>query len=245
MDLIEAICGAHKARPVAGLPDGWEWQLGDRPRFMAIVTVGGDALLETTSFGQHDADLLLQVLRFAREHEEEVTQAVPLAVVGGFKHPGYGFDVIVSAAPPVHRLNAAASPDLHNRTYAVYPAYKCEFSGREDVAEAQERWNRIVPLTQFGRQPAPALKAWYSLDGDVVDTSRLDAFYPRLETLPALMDRLQDGGFVEFENFAGERCRVLNQSGTLRLDRSGDGDSAQTQTSKDLASAIAKFTLAS
>lgn len=239
MDVIESLRTLRAAQPVAEAPDVWEWQFARRLHFMATTTADGAACLTTSSTDEHDPALSLAVLRFAREHGTAVTGADPVAVVPGFTCAGYDFDVVVAARPSIHRLNAAVSPELHQLTYAVYPAYRCEFSGTEDEAEAWIRWSRIVPLVQIRRGPKPVLKVWFELHPRGPRAFGEEGGYADLETLVGLIGDLQDGGFLEFENFVGATHRIDRTAGTFQL-HSEEGTTEQL-SSDTVASAISSI----
>lgn len=219
-------------RPLAGLDDCWTWSAGRRFHFTLALTADGMHAMQINCRDFFDPELVVRVLSFAREYTPSVLAAAPFSVVEGFSAPpptadpaGPAFDVVAAAIPAVHRYHERRLPDLNEVTYAVFPGYRCEFSGLETQREAVHRFDRMLDPADLRRVPSPWVRMRY-------DNPRTGggSVGPELgiTTVNVLLRELRnldhaDGAFVEFENFRGERRRASWSGGGLQL--TGDGPS--------------------
>jgi len=206
VNISEKLAALPDAEPFAGLPDAWRWSYG-RFHFAAASSGDGRYAFETSCRDFVDDDLMRRALEFARERESEVLSAAPLAVVEGFSASGYRFDVLAVAMPAAHRAHQADDPELHAVTYAVYPAYRCEFSGLESQDEAFYRFEDDLDLAAFQRDPQPVVKVRYDNTKTGAGSVGDERGYTDLDYLISLLTDLADAGpdsFVEFENYRGE-----------------------------------------
>jgi hypothetical protein len=222
VDIVERLMRLFDVEPIDGLPDAWHWsRIGFH--YAAALTTDRRHLLDTSSRDRLDLALMRSVLKFGREHEAEVLDAAPLAVLEGFSAPGYRFDALVAAMPSVHRAFKAKDRELHAVTYDVYPAYRCEFSGQETEDEARYRFEDDVDLADYHREPNPFVRFRY-LDtknhgGSIGDERGFASLHYLIVTLKDLGG---EGSFVEFENFRGEVRRVDWRDGDLILSGGGE-----------------------
>jgi hypothetical protein len=210
MDLAAVITAMPNAAPLVGLPEAWHWAKVPGFDFAAALSSDRRHLFQLFALDSYDEDLVTAVLAFARQREAEMIAppAQPLALAEGFAHPGRGFDMVVDVGPGVHKYHAEDGP-LHEVTRAVFPAYRCEFSGTENEDEVYYRYSRAagVRATSLGREPRPTLKIRYRPDDgstmeqrEYATANSLQYQFPKLQSRP---DR-----FLEFENYLNRVWRV-------------------------------------
>ncbi|MFC8937901.1 hypothetical protein ACFT1B_07160 [Streptomyces griseoincarnatus] len=85
----------------------------------------------------------------------------PLVAVGGFQHDGTPFDTVGVAAAEVHGYHATENPELSAVTYAVFPAFTSEISGRENEEEAWGRFRKMLQPNKLDRTEVPFVKMRY------------------------------------------------------------------------------------
>ncbi|MEV7029391.1 hypothetical protein AB0N99_04075 [Streptomyces sp. NPDC093272] len=217
MDLQSTVTAFPRATPVDGMDRAWTWRLNPVLNFAGALTGDGTRLLQMNQVRRHDDALAAAVLAFARAHESELfAEGRFLTCVGGFGTPGYSFDAVAAVVPGVHGHHRVRSPDLTPLTTIVFPAYLCEFSGRETLEEAEARYHKMLATADIGRGPMPFLKMRFDnpRTGGGGDNSGRALARPQvlLAEIPELRDA--PGGFVEYENHAGDVRRV-------RWDRNG------------------------
>ncbi|NEC86125.1 hypothetical protein [Streptomyces sp. SID12501] len=211
MDLQATIAGFRNVAPLDGLDGAWRWSLNPVLHFAGALTDDGKRLLQTNQRGRHDEGLAREVLSFARAHERELTEAGSfLGFVEGLRVPGFEFDAVAAAVPEVHGHHKAQNPDLTAVTYVVFPAYACEFSGGETLAEAEARYTKMLHPAEIGREPVPFVKMSFDnpRTGGGSNNPGRALTYPRIvrQEIPELANSA--GGFVEFENRLGKVWRV-------------------------------------
>jgi hypothetical protein len=207
VDIAAVVKGFPGAAPVSGLEECWLWPAG-RFHFALALTADGGHALQLNCRDTLDLDLVTAVLAFAREHTETVLAAAPFAVVEGFASPSATpFDTVAAVIPAVHRYHDLDHPDLNEVTYAVFPAYRCEFSGWETQQEAAYRFDRMLDPADLRRPPSP----WVRMRFDNPKTGA-GSIGPDLGIASAeiLMEQLRDlegadNAFVEFENYRREK----------------------------------------
>lgn len=141
----------------------------------------------------------------------------------GLRVPGHEFDAVAAAVPDVHGHHKAQNPDLTAVTYIVFPAYACEFSGHETLAEAEARYTKMLRPAEIGREPVPFVKMSFDnprSGGGSTNPGRA-LTYPRIvrQEIPELENSA--GGFVEFENRLGKVWRV-EWDGGWNVSREGE-----------------------
>lgn len=211
MDLAAVITAMPNAAPLTGLAQAWHWAKVPGFDFAAALSTDGKHLFQLYALDSYDEDLVTAALAFARQHEAELIAPPerPLALAEGFAAPGRGFDMVAAVGPGVHKYHEKDGP-LHEATRAVFPAYRCEFSGAENEDEVVHRYSRAagVTPTRLGREPRPVLKIRYRPDdGSTMDErvyftpSSLQYQFPKLQGEPER--------FVEFENYQQRVWRVV------------------------------------
>jgi hypothetical protein len=212
LDLKATFATIPGAEPVSGLPDAWTWSSVGKPRaeltgnssrygFAAVLSRDGAHAFQCYAHDSYDESLVRAILAFARGRDAELIAPPerPLVAVEGFAHPRYGFDMLVAICPSIHRYHEE-KPDVHEATRAVFPAYRCEFSGEEDEVEAAYRYDRAagVEPTRWNREPNPYLRMRMRTWDDIPE--RGFAWPPTLLSELASLPKYKDG-FVEFENY--------------------------------------------
>jgi hypothetical protein len=197
--------------PLPGLPDSWHWSPAPGIDFAGVLSSDGKRLLQLSSRDSYDQDLAVSTLSFARAHEDEIfARNAFLGSLEGFESPVVrAFDAVVGIAPEVHRFYRAEKPELTEYVRLAYPAYACEFSGRENLDEAITRY-RMLGLTDLDRAPLPFLKMRYAntrTRGRSTNPGRGFAEPDRLMKEFRMMEG-GAGSFVEFENRHGGVWRV-------------------------------------
>jgi hypothetical protein len=198
VDLAAAFPGGA---PLDGVPGSWVWTHATTFGHCVVLSEDGKHVFHSYAHASYDEGLARAILLFCRAHSIELTAPRPLVVVEGFTHEGYGFDTVVAVAPAIHRYDAD-NPDLHEATRAVFPAYRCEFSGTETEHEAAYRYARAAGAqpTRWRREPNPYLKMRMRAATGRVVPERGFVNPPRLLRELAELPRRVDG-FVEFENY--------------------------------------------
>jgi hypothetical protein len=150
------------ATPIPGIVDAWHWALAPGLDSAAATSSDGEYVFQLHARDSYDEKLVVAALGFAREHSSELLAAFdrPLAVAEGFRSPDSAFDLVVAVSPVLHRYHAEENPALGARTLAVFPAYRCEFAGDEDEAQAQYRYARApgVRTSKLRREPRPYMR---------------------------------------------------------------------------------------
>lgn len=203
MDLAATFAAIPGATPVDGLPDAWFWSHAPKFGFGAVLSQDGKHAFQCYAHNSFDEGLARALLTFAREHDAELIAPPerPLVVVEGFAPEGRMFDTLVAVSPALHRYHDD-NPDVHQATRAVFPAYRCEFSGAETEDEAAFRYARAAGAqpTRWDREPNPYLRMRMRAATGREIPERGFANPPKLLLeLTELPDR--EDGFVEFENY--------------------------------------------
>jgi hypothetical protein len=217
VDIAAVVKEFPGATPVAGLDDCWIWSAG-RFHFALALTADGDRALQVNCRDALDVELVIAVLAFARARTETVLSAAPLAILEGFSSPSATpFDTVAAAIPAVHRYHDYEHPDLNEVTYAVFPAYRCEFSGLETQQEAAYRFDRMLDPANLQRPPSPWLRMRFNNPktgagsvGPELGIASADVLMRELRNLEGA-----DNAFVEFENFRGEKLHASWSGGLL------------------------------
>jgi hypothetical protein len=207
VDLAATFAAIPGVAPVDGIPDAWFWSFAPKFGFSAVLSQDGKHAFQCFALNSYDEGLARAILTFAREHDTELVAPPerPLVVVEGFAHEGYGFDMLVAVSPTIHKYQDD-KPDVHQATRAVFPAYRCEFSGAETEVEATFRYVRAagVQATRWDREPNPYMQARIrAATGRRIPQRGFDSPSRLLFEFEELPGR--EGGFVEFENY---RCQV-------------------------------------
>ncbi|MBZ6101087.1 hypothetical protein [Streptomyces olivaceus] len=226
--VLSALPGAAS---VSGLASAWRWSPNPMFTFTAALSTDGRHNLQVNVRGPYDEGLVTALLTHARAHDGTfVGQGRPLVAVGDFHHEGTPFDTVGVAAPEVHGYHATENPELSAVTYAVFPAYASEISGRENEEEAWGRFRKMLQPNKLDRTEVPFVKMRYD-NTRTQSMSKGDArgFAP-LDTLVRELGLLDGapGGFVEWENRHGVVWRADSNSDGLELAHDGARETVDT-----------------
>ncbi|WP_399946452.1 hypothetical protein ACGH52_38855 [Streptomyces sp. BBFR25] len=220
MNLGSVLSAMPGAAPVTGLASAWRWSPNPMFTFTAALSTDGRHNLQVNVRGRYDEALVAALLAHARAHDDTfVGKGRPLVAVGGFHHDGTEFDTVGAATAEVHGYHANDNPDLSAVTYAVFPAYASEISGRENEEEAWGRFRKMLQPNKLDRAEVPFVKMRYDntrtrsmSKGDARGFAPLDTLVRELELLDGA-----PGSFVEWENRHGTVWRVHSTGDTLEL----------------------------
>ncbi|MGW1230274.1 hypothetical protein [Streptomyces sp. NPDC002530] len=212
MDIKDAIAGIQDAIPLSGMSEAWRWSPTPRFVFSLAMAPERDFAYQMNTINHFDQDLVVAVLRFAREQhlKWDAKGMRPFTVAPGFSAKSYGFDTVVAVPPVVHNYHFGQEGLLGERVTGVFPAYSCEFSGRESLDETIYRFKRMLRPTVIGRSAVPYLRMRYEnprTNSGSVGPDRGFASTDVLLRELALLDG-SAGGFVEWENFRGHVWHV-------------------------------------
>ncbi|NGY65996.1 hypothetical protein G7043_44635 [Lentzea sp. NEAU-D13] len=203
MDLTETFSAEPNATGLDDLPEAWHWSYAPGLDSCAALSADGKHAFRANVRDSFDEGLAVTVLSFAREHGAELIGPPerPLVLVEGFSHPGYAFDTVVAAGPAIHG-HYREDAETNAAVRAVLPAFRCEFAGDEDVAEAEYRYLRAagVPASSWGREPRPFLKMRFRGDNGDLPAVR-DFARPKLLVSWTTRHEGRADLFVEFENY--------------------------------------------
>lgn len=232
MSIRSVVEGFPGVSPLTGLDDAWHWSPVPGIHFAGVLSTDGQRLLQVTGNGTFEETLAVATLEFARDHEKDLFAVNPhLGAAEGFRAPaGYAFDSVAGAAPEVHRYYEVEHPGLDPLVRVVFPAYACEFSGREDLDAALTRYD-MMSIALTAREPEPFLKMSFDNTRDGVrSTNPGRAFAEEDDLLEALEDLVgaQDS-FVEFENRRGGVWRATFHDSLLLAELTeGEGTPRET-----------------
>jgi len=206
--------------------NGYQWTNASG-RFHTVLVLASDSqhAFEIITRDFYDSTLVRSTLEFARTHEGNILANKPLTILEGFHCQGWSFDTVIALSPETQEFDHTIDPDLYAATYIVYPAYRCEFSGRETLKEIMLRDAKMVDRSNFNREPAPAIKFRYvntkSKGRSLGDKRGIE----KSRVLFAEINKLENAraSFVEFENYLGQVAKVTWDDGfVLWFDGTGN-----------------------
>jgi hypothetical protein len=181
-----------------GVPDAWFWS--HAPKFGFAAVISGERCSSATATPRTTRAWPAPSWTSAVPTTTSWSlPEQPLVVVEGFTHKGFAFDTVVAVSPSIHKYHAD-TPDVHEATRAVFPAYRCEFSGAETEDEAVFRYSRAAGAqpTRWHREPNPYLRMRAAPGHQIPDLGFANPT-KLVHELTQLPDR--PDGFVEFENY--------------------------------------------
>jgi hypothetical protein len=211
----------EKPQPFEGREDRWYWaQETPQHTFHRVLALTPDRqwAVQFAVNDVFDPALAHAVVDFALSHIDEVRAAKPLAVLAGFPDPGGRFHNLAVAAPAIHISHKAKHPELHARTFVVFPVYRSEIAGRLDKQEAQAVFSHQIPIQDLARDPRPLIRMRYANTGKGVSSAGSVRKITSLDKLREAIERLEgNGSFIDFENFEGDGRTVTWEDGRLYL----------------------------
>lgn len=174
----------------------------------------------------HDANAVLALLRdMSPVQLDAVNEAMPLAISnsGALKNSQLQLRVVVHASLAGGGLSKATE-FMKPTTYGVFPAYRCEFTDNDTRDESAFRLAKVVPWSDWGRQPAPALSARYLRQKTGIKSTggkRMGIF--RLEEVERILTYIgTDDGFVDIENYQRLLAHVEHAAGRYEVQQGND-----------------------
>ncbi len=115
------------------------------------------------------------------------------------------FEIVVTLSPESHDLFKTFDPSIHQNTIVAFPAYKCEFSGRENGEFVRLVRKEIVPTLEWGRAPAPQILARMNNPKTKVKSIGKGKFLEKLpQALSFIMEMADcEGSWIELQNVTG------------------------------------------
>lgn len=240
VDIAAVVNELPGVQPVAGLESCWTWSAGRFHYTLALAADGAHAL-QVNCRDEMDTDLVVAVLGFARARTDVVLSAAPFAVMEGFSSPSETpFDSVAATIPAVHRYHPRRRAELNEVTYAVFPAYRCEFSLMETQEEAAYRFDDMLDAANLRRTPSPWVRLRYDNPKTGGGSEGPDLGITSFSVVQRVLRDLEgaEGAYAEFENFRYERRRVSWAGGLVV---SWDEDKTRTTELPDLLAWAFKF----
>lgn len=212
IDIAAEIARIEDVNPFPDMDGVWFWGIGGG-WFTHTIAVSADrtAAFQVTCRDVYPAELVRDVITFARANEAALLAAAPLVHVEGFT--GHGFDSVAAAIPAVADVNDEM-PELSAVTYALFPAWRDEFSGAETEREAYSRLD-MMDIADPRRSAVPFLKMRFKNPKTGVHTlgdERLLTYPGQLDEEIGNLDGVS-GGWIETENFTGAVHRLTWEDG--------------------------------
>ncbi|MEU3303399.1 hypothetical protein ABZ729_26840 [Streptomyces sp. NPDC006678] len=211
MDIEGAVSANRGVEEFPGLPKAWRWSPIPVFVFSLAVDAEGSRAYQVNTLDSFDEGLVRAVLEFSREHRiGEGRESQPFTVLPGFTYGSYGFDSVAAVPPAVHRYHIGRNEALNDVVTAVFPAYRCEFSGTETPDEAEYRFRHMLRPATMSRPPVPYLRMRYENTKTAGGSIGPDRGFTTHDVLLRELDLLDGapGSFVEFENLHGEVWKV-------------------------------------
>ncbi|MDN3272531.1 hypothetical protein [Streptomyces sp. MA15] len=211
MGIEEAVSRIDGIEEFPGLDRAWRWSPTPSFVFSLALDEEGDRLYQVNTLDSFNEELVREVLLFSRNHPMDPSgSGEAVTVTPGFSCEGYRFDVIAAVPSAVHGYYAGRDERLNEAVTAVFPAYRCEFSGSESIKEIMYRFHRMLRASTMTRPPVPFLRMKHEnskTGGGSVGSSR------GFTTPDVLLNELKllegaPGSFVEYENFQGDIWRI-------------------------------------
>jgi hypothetical protein len=202
VDPRETYAAMPNVAALGDLPDAWHWVTAPGFDSSAALYADGKRAFQAYALDSYDEGLAIALLSFARSHSTELTTDAALTLAKGFSHPGYGFDAVAAAAPPLQRLYPDDA-EMSDTVRAAIPVYRCEVAGEESLQDAEYRYSRGTGIrgTHWDRPPSPYLKFRFRGDTGAVQAKR---GFAGTKLLVTKLSKSQDDLFVEFENYRHE-----------------------------------------
>ncbi|MFH8560326.1 hypothetical protein [Streptomyces sp. NPDC017988] len=224
MDFNSLLSGLPGVAPLSDIEAAWRWSPNPMFTFTAALSADREHLLQVNVRGANDESLVREMLSSARERSPEfVGTGVQLCALEGFRHEGSPFDAVGVAAPKVHGYHATENPELNAVTYALFPAYRTEISGRETEEEAWGRFRKMLRPTKLDRVPVPFVKMRYDNTRTRSHSTGSERGFTQVATLQRELGLLEgaEGSFVEWENRHGQVRRAEWADGVCSVTSGG------------------------
>jgi hypothetical protein len=218
MDLIlTSLREKYQLKELSGAPGSW-FYTAETPahKFLEIIKPAGvgKRYYALSLQDEYPERLLKSVLDFIANKESEIYGERPIQVLE-FGPSSANFDRIVVLGAQSHNKYKVDCPPLHPTTLVVFPAYKSEFTGKEDLNEIKVLRKDIVPTLDWKRSPSPKILLRFKNTKTGSETigkkRKLAPERVLMNALATLTD--EPGSFVEVENYEGDICNVVARKG--------------------------------
>lgn len=186
---------AHKFHVYVWMYEGTEWI------FQLTVRDSVEDRLSECAY-----DFLLSNLK-------SISGSSPVSVFNGFVCAGWAFETMCVLNSSAHRSFVGEVPELHEFTFVVFPAYRCEFSGNETDKEIEFMRKNTVGTIDVRRSPSPKIKMWYKDVAKSAGSVGKDVKLDRVDSLRRVLRDISDDGEsrVMIENYKGD-CVSIRKS---------------------------------
>ena len=129
------------------------------------------------------------------------------------------------------QVGVVAHPSVANHTisklvnfmtpvsYVVFPAFACEFTANDDVEDAKFRLKKTVNWADWVREPAPVVAMRFKRGSGVKSTGGKGLLLFRPEEADRTLKKvMEEGGFMEVENFKREVVMIKQDAGVFTVD---------------------------
>lgn len=192
-------------KPLTGFDGGLQWTTPSGHNRYAVITPGGEYLLEFATRKTSAPELAAAVCRFATEHWQQlIGTASPIRVVHGFRPaPPYSFDCVAALAPDIHNAHKVEYPALHSRTFSLAVVHSWEVLPSLSEAEAIAT-KKLVALSNLERPVNPLVRTKFRA-GSARSTGDRRAVASERNIVPVIARLDSDpNGFIELENARGD-----------------------------------------
>ncbi|MDB5260190.1 MAG: hypothetical protein JWN37_421 [Candidatus Nomurabacteria bacterium] len=198
--------------------------------FKADALSKGGFVFQISARDFFDENLVRDCLLFALNHEEEIASLKDYVVISGFKSKGYAFDTLVAVSSDISQTYKVEDPELSLITRKIFPAYKCEFSGKETAKEMMYLYTKALHPSDLKREPNPLIRISYTniktqgftfkpfekkprgpLTDEIIKEKKKDR---GISSVPSLMHAIEtlngvEGeSYVDIENYKGELANI-------------------------------------
>lgn len=164
-----------------------------------------------------DESLAIAILTFVANRESTFTIEKTLVLLDGFDCPQCSFDAVAVLSPAAARQFEHENDMLNKRAFVAFPIYRCELSGDESPHVVDLIRHDLLPSLDWKRAPCPKVTIGYRNKRNKAGSR------PRLTKLATVLyevDELNgsEGSWMEIENYAGRRCRVVVSQGRYTVE---------------------------
>lgn len=241
LDVMKAIGRAEGLTPLHGTDGAWESVVRlprSEGRGLLWLAEDHEHLFFTRAVDTWDSKLASAIMRFTKQHESELRDPRPLAVVDGFVDPRGKFDTIAAVSHVVHQMWTPINPRVTKLTVVLYPIYRCELSGHESADVLSTLIPRLLYIGDWNRDPSPIAWMRFSNTRTGVKTTNKGFGVDTADTLyDAIADMTKQGSVTEAKNFKDQLLRFEYREGALWVTVPGE---EPKKTAKKAALSVAK-----
>lgn len=200
--------------PIPGLQHVWAVSGPVREvRRYYLALPDGQALFQVNARVTTDEGDLRRFLRFAQQHLPSLSNAAPMAAIGGLRLAHYGCDTAIGVLPAAAEFAPTAGRDreVDSRVYGLFPGWQCEASLTESEVAAFNRFRRRIDYANWEREPQPYLRVAYGYERSGAPDLRVEN--PVTVGFPELLSVFQEvaeaeSGWAVCTNYTGKDVRI-------------------------------------